>query len=194
VVLAALAASAMVAACTQGHPHSRAAGHDAAHPGGGLAGTAVLTVAGREFTLAVQRCVQSGPSSVNLTAYDVTTKGTLVANLTKPVSASTLVYTARGAHNAFTNYALATTVVHTRIAGGVEGRHLRLSGQAAKQSYRPDGKSAGAAARTAIDLDASCITIQPPQSAPSYAPSPTHRRGGHPKHTARPTASPVSSP
>jgi hypothetical protein len=175
----AAATAAVLTACTSGRRTSPAGSTAAA--AGGRAGAAVLTLAGRTLELSIRRCVHSGATSVNLTAVDPRTEATLVVNLAQPVNASTLVYTTRRTDNSFTNYALASTVVHGQITGALSGTQLLLSGRAAKQAYRPDGKPAGTATDEDVALHATCQVIQPAQAPPSYARRPAHGKEGHHK-------------
>jgi hypothetical protein len=167
-----------LAACTPSHTGSPAGHHQPGATGGGApTGAALLNVAGKTVQLAIQRCVHSGPDGVNVTAADARTKASLVVNLMRPVGASTLVYTTRAKDNSFTNYAVAATQVHAAITGSVTGSRVSLSGTAARQSYRADGKQDGHVIAEAVRLDATCPTIQAPQAAPTYA-----RRPAHPHH------------
>jgi hypothetical protein len=150
--------------CTSGHPGGNAGVPRRAVP----AGAAVLTLAGHAYRLPIQRCIGSDEHHLNLTAYDVKTKATLVVNVAEPLGASTLVYTTRDADNAFTNYALAATVGHSPITGRVAGRQISLTGNASRQSFRPDGTASGTASSEPVSLDASCQKINPPHPAPSY--------------------------
>jgi hypothetical protein len=181
-----VAAAALLGTGLAGCTGSHAGSPGARQPGGSSgprAGSVVLTVAGKTVRLAIQRCVRSSPDSVNVTAGDARTKATLVANLVQPVKASTLVYTTRKPDNSFTNYALAASVVPGTITGRLDaGRanvRVSLSGKAAEQSYRPNGKLAGKATPEELSVEATCPTVQPPRPAPTPRRAAHHKRQHH---------------
>ena len=161
---------------TEGSSH----GETSRRPVAAGGGSATLEVAGHPIHLTVQRCIDSGGSAVNITAVAPNTHNTLTVNVTNPIGASTLVYTTVRPDNSFTNYSLASTVTKTKIAGGIRGTSVKLSGGGLAQAYDAHGKVTGGASSQQLSLDAACSTIQPMQSpaqpAASGAVGPDHSR------------------